>query len=352
MPSFHRSSTRLKEDFDDAQFLVSTDERRPGNESAFQVIETALSIYSKKLKDGILHLPEGVLDEQLTTSRRAQAVVVGGSEFYLPLPKSGHLLLPSILLRCSFFRGKVEGGAATRRGSGELPCLVRSDSLVFDLLPHLGAQERNVLAACLSAYGERALGSGPDDWVTLSLYQVAKKLGVSHSTRMNEGIMASLERLAAVRFHQVKASKTRVAIDFLLQFQVDSVEGSHHRVRIRVGQQLAYLFGLGQWVSVHPDVLRIKGLAGWLACFYLTHSEPYPHDVSRLAVFAGLTGTHKTNARKMKEALTSLTADDVHPSVRVERFEFTEDQKLIVKRCAWREAKGGAKKLMTEPSPE
>ncbi|MEG0084670.1 MAG: hypothetical protein RR775_22530 [Massilia sp.] len=288
----------------------------------------------------IFELPDTATSFDLKAHRCLRAIR-HGDDVYLPNGHDLAVLFPNILLRSSLFSASNPGALLDRHTLGT----PKNVSLEMDG-PQLGYYDRRVFGACLGHYqAEHPLASNEaTHWISTTVWQLAEKIG-TYNHNSPSAICDSLKRLEAVtlrirtRLYEFPVHHLiEVAFDdtfTLVEAKEEQVKGAG-RVRFRIQESMAALYGLNQWTAVSNRSLHDhEGLAAWICTFYASHKEPFEYSVSHFYSLTGAKGTLAEFRKRLRSALTKLQATKNADEHRVADFEMTKNT-ITVTLARWR----------------
>ena len=270
----------------------------------------------------VLVLPPNATNDEFNAGRAKQATR-RGDDVYLPFFGKGFIAFPSCFIRSSLF----PAGAVSKEIQFA-PRMIetwRGHVSIYITGPGFTSLERRTFSACLEHYRNRPLAAGEGgQWVSTTLGQIASSAGVSSDAGLRDKIAGSLIRLA-----QTEVVIRQDGTDFRLKslIEVDgidapAIEGERRKVRLRIQQELADLYGKDQWRKIPMAALTFSKLRGWLACFFASHSEPAWLSIAALHRLSGLNcRISDFKGRLLHTALKDLQSNDTPPSVRIASFD-------------------------------
>ncbi|WP_423707871.1 hypothetical protein [Undibacterium sp. WLX3042] len=302
-------------------------------------IESEKRKKDKNKKPAILNLPKNATRNEVNNARITQAVKQG-SAVYLPLWSEGCRGIPSSFLRSALF--STEDGVQQRKDSSGVREINKSCTEVklaslgnISIVltgAHLCQKDRQVFSTCLDYYRERPLAAvGSNDFVRTTFYEFCKRTGVSYGVNPHKSILASLLRLQCVRL-SVRHDHWNFSGSMLeVKFgDNDEERKGSDELCIQVSENIAELFGVGAWTAVDMKTASYRGLLGWTANFYASHSDRnYEYSFDYLQELAGYTGTKHNFKQGICSALDKLKNDTVAEKARIYSYEYSEDNKKI-----------------------
>lgn len=273
--------------------------------------------------------------QAIFTAERTRRAVRRGKDVYLPSWADYAVGLPNALLRSSLWSAGEQSESWME--NAQVANLGR-DVAVLYTGRQLTQYDRRVFAACLDHYREdRPLSpGGAASWIQLSFFQLAQSMGLAYTLNSHKAIRGSLLRLEAAALRVCK-NHLELPVPRLLEVAFD--DGYHSRpeselmgrdqIMFRVLEQLAALYGPSTWTAVPKPALGMKGLRGWLAGFYATHSVPRILPFKTLHEISGLACRPNDFRARVCKALDELKTEDTPPEMRVSRYRVSEDRKSI-----------------------
>lgn len=286
-------------------------------------------------------------------ARQTQAVRVG-EKVFLPAFGKGESVLPNCFVRSTLFPGaEPESQRASERGNlaalagtckGESPLSktqqhelkVQSTKVKKTTLTlegeRLQSYDRRILAACISRYHDHPLATGVDGpWMELTLGALAKEACITRGPDTYAAIRASLLRLRSTTLTIGQSlGKARITFAPLLEVELPSADAPDARkVRFRVREEFAELYGRNEWRRIPMAALSKQGLVGWLGSFYASHSKAKEITVGYLHELSGLRCRSSDFPRLLEDALRKLQDPATPNPARVTSFK------------VWRAEKGG-----------
>ena len=283
-------------------------------------------------------------------SARIRQAVRRGADVYLPSWSAMSQALPSSFLRTALFscatnvtseNERVLAGDSTLLVANKVIASFSSVSL-FLTGYELCQFDRQVYAACLDYYRDFPLApSGCKQYKNTNFYEFSRRMGNQYSKNLHKSIQASLLRLRTVQL-RIKYKRANLEVPKLIT--VDFEDGSDNddfkasdRISIRITNEIAELFGVGDWTAVEMPVIKLKGLAAWLAHFYASHSESREISIETLYKLSGYQSKFANFKASLKLALEKLVHETIPERLRVSSFLFSEDDKKItVKLSSWK----------------
>lgn len=310
-------------------------------------VETLISLacnIEKKAKeiDGpIYDLNEDALDSALFEARRFSSVR-RGPDVHLPYWHENCSALPNCLLRSPFFSSSAgvadssSANTASQEESTSTPRSFEYQKLRVTVTGEtLGWFDRRVLAVCVDQYREtKPLSNGgedSDDWIELSFFQLATRMGVQYSKSGHSAMSKSLHRLSTTSLMITSQSRS-FKINQFIQVVFEKTDNedeyrSKSRLKFRVLSCWANLYGHKMWTAVPHSVLDAgRGLKSWVVCFYSTHSKPHLLKVDRLRELSGSKQERGVFLTNLKKVLSELEK----ASLVVKSFEFDKTKKIRV----------------------
>jgi len=304
-----------------------------------------LARQADRFESPVAELAEDALDVELKNARRLSSVR-RRHEVFLPSWAESCTALPNCLLRSSFWSASSSSKEA--RGSvvdADMASDVSSHNSEFQGVrvtfsgERLGWFDRRVLAVCIDQYREgRPLSAGArgeKDWIEMSFFQFATRMGVQYSPSGHIATKNSLRRLSSTSLSVKNSTHTHEIFQFLeVSFGEEGgpclERRASDRLRFRILAPLANLYGSFGWTAVPHSAMNIgRGLKTWIACFYASHSAPFPLDVSTLHRLSGSSlaaGAFLANVRTILEDLKTSKDE----AVAVESFHIAKTKKTRV----------------------
>ncbi|PLC52033.1 hypothetical protein CR155_20260 [Pollutimonas nitritireducens] len=290
----------------------------------------------------ILDLADNASAQERRQARQRRAVRQR-DDVYLPACRPGEVSLPNIFLRSALFAAATPG---TDLCDAHLATM--GDAAVVMTGPRLGTVDRRVFAALLSHYNEedRPLSKATNpSWIEISLWRLAQLTSGTHGANVYTSILNSLIRLSSAQT-RIRVNRRDVPISKLIEIAIDEHHATsdndrgplhrHARIRFRIGEAIATLFGPYTWTSVHlEDLSKHAGLRAWLAGFFSSHAKPYPSRVTDLHKYSGSSCDLREFRRRLKRSLTQLQSTAIPQVDRVATFELADD-KITVTMESWR----------------
>lgn len=272
----------------------------------------------------VLDLPKNATNAELAAGRRKQAVR-RGDEVFLPICPDDYICMPLCFLRSSLFPAATSSATEGTVSEKNVPVL-NSDISIRLSGPELRSGDRRVLAACLAHYRNRPLAAGENGcWVETSLHELGRNIGLSIGRTTASAIEESLGRLSQVKLLIREKGKN---YDFSSLVEVSRLDPAEKgtKIKIRIQQNLAQLYGKGRWWKIPISVLSFSKLMGWLACFFASHSKHCWLSTRKLHELSGLNcKLTDFEGRLLGSALEALSDDRVHRAARVFKVDKTRD---------------------------
>jgi len=320
----------------------------------FQAAEDARKKAAREAQP-ILVLPPLATPSEVKSARRLCAVR-RDNEVFLPMWQNLRTSMPNLLLRSSLWSARtmrhsppendslsssVEGANATTKAS---PISSLDNAVLINRGPALGSYDRRVFAGCLDYYrGDRPLTCEADEasYIEVSYFKFIASLGSAYSADGRKALRASLERLSAMSLH-VRHLGVELQLPRILEVSFADAESRHEEklkssdlFYFRVREDFAKLYGRAKWTAVPHDALNAgAGLKSWLACFYATHSKPFPLELATLQKLAGSEVPMWKFRSQLKTALNEMKSAESPPDVRVDEFELG-DRTVTVRMASW-----------------
>lgn len=313
--------------------------------SVLHSISENLVRQADRFESPVAELEEDALDVELKSARRLSSVR-RRQEVFLPSWAESCTALPNCLLRSSFW----SAGSSSREARGSV---VDADT-ASDVPSHnsefqgvrvtfsgerLGWFDRRVLAVCIDHYREgRPLSAGArdeNDWIELSFFQFATRMGVQYSPSGHIATENSLRRLSSTSLSVKNSTHTHEIFQLLeVSFGEEGEPGlerrASDRLRFRILAPWANLYGRFGWTAVPHTAMNMgRGLKTWITCFYASHSAPFPLDVSTLHRLSGSSlaaGAFLANVRTILEDLKTSKDE----AVAAESFHIAKTKKTRV----------------------
>lgn len=287
-----------------------------------QELESEGDLLDKKARDAesVLVLPKNATDAELAAGRAKQATQ-RGDEVYLPFWGAGEVALPSCFVRSALFPASTSCSEAQERGAIE----TWQPNVSITLAGSLLSSDRRVFAACLLHYQNKPLADGENgEWIETTLHQLGKSVGLSQGSTTIAAARASLQRLSEARL-VVRQNGMDSPVSPLVDvaFSPDASSG-RDKVKIRVQKTLAPLYGKNQWRRIPLPVVTLPGVAGWVGCFYASHSAARWLSLSGLHRVAGARCKLADFRKLLLKAFETLGSKDIPEIARICRIEGME----------------------------
>lgn len=323
-----------------------------GHNSLKRAASRADHTSNKIAESPVLNLPSNATRVEVGTARRRHPVRLG-PDVLLPFWSEAAVGLPNKLLRSSLWRVRRDSEALLE---GELLAVMGDVSVLFTG-KSLDVYDRRVYANCLEYYrGDRPLSpEDPAAWIRVSFHEFIQRMGIKYHVDTHTAVRDSLLRLDAASV-QVRAKGRNLPVINLLslrfadgysELQREGLRSSD-RMEFHVSQSVAELYDPNDWTAVPKAALREKGVQGFLAGFYATHSHPKWLPVETLKTLACASGSVAEFRRALKTALNKLKRNG-DSAVQVAEYYFSKSKKFVwVCRTAW--ATGKSIAVPDEPS--
>jgi hypothetical protein len=302
----------------------------------------------------VLQISGELTKNERDAQRRLRAIRVQ-TDTYLPLSPIRSFIFPNGMLRSALFSAH----RGTREGVVNQVIASSGDYALTFTGVLLTSADRANYGACMNAYRDLPLAkqdpfvgplkpatpndedSGPayDEehfrpaaehapWIETTFSEFAASREVAYSQGAHEGIKKSLIRLNAAHLRMKHDGQNLPLKTPLIEVEFeesDSPRGSD-RIRFRIAESIAQMFGPGRWSAVTIAALEYKGLAGWLIANLSTHNgAPVPMKLEHLQARSGLAEMRKNQfASSLKSALEALQADFELGNKRVLDYKFTK----------------------------
>ncbi|NMF96169.1 hypothetical protein GPA27_02005 [Aromatoleum toluolicum] len=292
-----------------------------------------------RILDSYTH-PDLVLE-----ARQVQAVRFR-SDVFLPVFEEGQSALPNCFVRSSLFPGAdpeplpastaaplsaVENTSHAESPVSEIPLhevkvqSTKKRKITLTLEGEcLQSYDRRIFAACISRYRDHPLAHGADcPWMELTLGALAKEVCVTRGPTTYAAMRASLIRLGRTTLTVGQSlGKKRITLAPLLEVQLPPADAPDARkVRFRIHENIAELYGRNDWRRIPMGVLSKQGLVGWLGSFYASHSIAKEIAVGHLYKLSGLRCRDSDFPRLLKDALGKLKDTGTPSAARVTSFK-------------------------------
>lgn len=278
-------------------------------------------------------------------ARQVQAVRFR-SDVYLPIFGEGQSVLPNCFVRSSLFPGAdpVPPHPSTAGALSAAEDTTCTESPPSKISLHevevqstikrkitltlegecLQSYDRRIFAACISRYRDHPLAHGADcPWMELTLGALAKEVRVTRGTTTYAAMKASLLRLGSTTLTIGQSvGKKRITLAPLLEVQFPPDDAPDARkVRFRIREEIAELYGRNDWRRIPMEVLSKQGLVGWLGSFYASHSKSKEIAVGHLYKLSGLRCRDSDFPRLLEDALRKMKDPGTPSSARVTSFK-------------------------------
>ncbi|WP_288841834.1 hypothetical protein [uncultured Deefgea sp.] len=297
----------------------------------------------------IVELAIDATAEEFKSARIRQAVR-RGADVYLPSWSAMSQALPSSFLRTALFscatnvtseNERVLAGDSTLLVANKVIASFSSVSLVLSG-NELCQFDRQVYAACLDYYRDFPLATSDcKQYQETNFYEFSRRMGNQYSKNLHKSIQASLLRLRSVEL-RIKYKRANLeALKLMTVYFEDDSEGgdfkASDRISICITNEIAELFGVGDWTAVEMPVVKLKGLAAWVAHFYASHSESRELSIETLYKLSGYQSKFSNFKASLKQVLEKLADESIPAHTRVSSYVFSEDDKKItVKLSPWK----------------
>jgi len=298
----------------------------------------------------VVTLPVDATGEQVKKARRRQAIRQG-TETYLPAWSHVAMALPTHFLRSALFstREHVQSCMPDMTDEEQSSFLVVNKKInsfdTFNLTLsgyELSQFDRKVYATCLDYYRDSPLASKESkNNISTSFYQFIKRMGQSYGVNTHKAVRASLLRLSFAQL-RLRYNDWNLEVPKLLavSFEDGAIYGKYNAsdiLTLQISEDVAQLFGPGQWSAVDKDAVVYDGLKGWLASFYAGHSKPYWLPVNTLRHISGYSSDRSNFKKSVIAALDKLKGEQTPACSRVSEYHFNDDgTDLMVVRSAWK----------------
>jgi len=292
-----------------------------------------------RILDAYTH-PDLVLE-----ARQVQAVRVD-SDVFLPAFGEGVAVLPNCFVRSSLFSGadsepllavtpappsaKDDNDDAENLLNKKAQHKLKVQSAAKNPMTltlegeRLQSYDRRIFAACLSRYRDHPLARGAGSpWMELTLGTLAKEACVTRGASTYAAMKASLLRLGSTTLTIGQSvGRKRITLAPLLEVQLPPADAPDARkVRFRIHEDIAELYGRNEWRRIPMTVLSKQSLVGWLASYYSSHSKAKEIAVGYLYELSGLRCRDSDFPRLLQDALQKLMAQGTPSLARVTSFK-------------------------------
>lgn len=301
----------------------------------------------KETEEAILKLDIYTHEDDIKKARLLQAVSVG-DKVYLPFCTSSERVLPHCFVRSSLFPASEhedleKDAVRTNSEAFNIPKNTNDKEEKIDALhsitvtsskskritltlqgSRLRSYDRAIFSACLSMYRDRPLASGPNSpWIEISFGALAKLCGTTRGSSSYEAMKASLHRLSTTALTIGQSTgKTRISLNPLLEIKSELGEKSNaQKIKFKISQEIAELFGRQSWWRFPNDVLKKQGLEGWIASYFASHKKPKALPLSYLYRLSGLRCKESDFKKLLTNALEKLKSAETPSQARVLNYK-------------------------------
>lgn len=321
----------LQEILESARATLQRDADRADNPATYEAAVRILDAYTHS--------------DLVLEARQVQAVRVD-SDVFLPAFGEGVAVLPNCFVRSSLFSGADPEPlqAVTSRAPNAMEDNGDTENLLGTKTQHklkvqsakknpmtltlegerLQSYDRRIFAACLSRYRDHPLARGAGSpWMELTLGTLAKEACVTRGPSTYAAMRASLLRLGSTTLTIGQSvGKKRITLAPLLEVQLPPADAPDARkVRFRIHEDIAELYGRNEWRRIPMSVLSKQSLVGWLGSYYSSHSEAKEIAVGYLYELSGLRCRDSDFPRLLQDALQKLKAQGTPSPARVTSFK-------------------------------
>lgn len=303
----------------------------------------------KSTEDAILKLDIYTHEDDIKKARLLQAVSVGG-KVYLPFCTPSERVLPHCFVRSALFpasekeilkentptsRLTAENSSSNtdeeKKPTTELHSITvassKSQRITLTLKgSRLLSYDRAIFSACLSMYSNQPLASGPDSpWIEISFGALAKLSGTTRGSSSYESMKASLHRLSTTTLTIGQSTgKSRISLNPLLEIKSELGEQSNtQKIKFKISQEIAELFGRQSWWRFPKDVLKKQGLEGWIASYFASHKKPKELPLSYLYRLSGLHCKESDFKKLLTNALEKLKSVETPNQARILNYKLS-----------------------------
>lgn len=257
--------------------------------------------------------------------KRCHSAVSYRGRTYLPHQKKGFVIFPNVFLRSALFSSTVEYGEVNTDGDGYATIASNSD-ITLKLKGHLlDGTDRKVFGCCLLQYANEPLAAKQTNngYQTMTFYKFAQDLGFAYGPGVHAAIRNSLMRLSEANIRVIDSKGRNRSLPRLIECEfvdykaLDRKPLGSDKLSIRVSEQVAELFGLGDWSAIPKEALAYKGLPGWFAAYLSSHDSLIPLSLNHIQKISGATEDAPIFRRQTKNAMKVLSQPDVHDKIRV-----------------------------------
>ena len=265
-------------------------------------------------------------EDVVRDARKLQAVRLG-DKTYLPIFSEGQSVLPHCFVRSGLFPASENPKDLTNGEPSVHKIEVMSDEKNRTTVTlegeHLQSYDRRIFAACLTFYRDIPLArSGESECVTSSYNKIGSRALVTRGSSTHLAIQASLQRLSNTKLTVGLGNGKRISIDPLIELMPEeATESNRSKIRFRIHESIAQLYGRDSWWRHPMQVLAMQGLAGWLGSFYSSHSKPKGLPVETLNRLSGLSYSKKVFRQLLDAALVKLKSTKTHSQALVTDIE-------------------------------
>ncbi len=301
----------------------------------------------KSTENAILKLDIYTHEDDIKKARLLQAVSVG-DKVYLPFCTHSERVLPHCFIRSPLFPASEkenlkENTSTSRPTAANSPnntdeekeptdevhsitvASSKSQKITLTLKgSRLLSYDRAIFSACLSMYSDQPLASGPDSpWMEISFGALAKLSGTTRGSSSYEAMKASLHRLSTTALTIGQSTgKTRISLNPLLEIRSELGEKSNaQKIKFKISQEIAELFGRQSWWRFPNDVLKKQGLEGWIASYFASHKKPKALPLSYLYRLSGLRCKESDFKKLLTNALEKLKSAETPSQARVLNYK-------------------------------
>ncbi|TCS32912.1 hypothetical protein EDC30_11923 [Paucimonas lemoignei] len=265
--------------------------------------------------------------EEVRDEKRKYGAVRHRGKSYLPHQKAGYVILPNSLIRSALFASSDEPVEHKRDSDGYVPIGSRKDITLRLKGSMLNWYDRKVFSCCLTHYaGDLPLPSESSDegWHETTFYKFAQALKVSYGASTHTAIRNSIVRLSGAELCLQTTSGRNCTVPHLIEIDIiDDYKVSRlkprgrDKLRFRVCDPVAELFGVNSWTAIPKEALAYKGFPSWLAAYLASNDELITLPLAHLQKISGATADMDDFKDHIKRALNKLSQPKVHDRIRI-----------------------------------
>lgn len=306
-----------------AAFAVASDcdvQRKALSDVSDMLLRDVKSI-EKGLNEKVYTLDTLATEKEVFDAQSKQAVRVG-SRVYLPRWRDNHVALPACFIRSSLFPGTDNPAMPGDRWAGRIVHAKKDKTPLVMCYEgeFLRSFDRRVFAACVLLYRDEPLSSAEGKWISASFHKLAQSVGTTAGSGTNSRVKESLERLSSAGL-TVRTGSVYCRLNPIVKFE--AMDAASRKIRIRLTEDLAKLYGVEDWRSIPISTVAMNGLTGWLASFYSSHTKSAWIPISFLHEMSRLNSRPNDFERLLRRSLTELQGEDIPIEARVKAFPIT-----------------------------